>query len=275
MKERLERALGIALDRAKREMRALIGRADNPPVIALALDRMAAEVDPVAEPARALNAFDRHLGLDRLASWADVQRVLNALEAVEEAEGIRHVSISAPGRILASEHNEELMEEGGSDPFAQDQVVRQALQRLGLPVNLIGPLLRRVVRYLPLGAIVETAGTGDWWVLSRWGVSWTSTPIHPMAFVRAGYPPRIAELLYKGQEISEEAVKAERLLMRLQELGYEVTVWPEPRDSSLESWEWIAMALVDGVEVAEAWGTNHDEAIVALARELGHAEAAD
>ncbi|ULR41225.1 hypothetical protein [Thermus sp. NEB1569] len=179
MKERLERALGIALDRAKREMRALIGRADNPPVIALALDRMAAEVDPVAEPARALNAFDRHLGLDRLASWADVQRVLNALEAVEEAEGIRHVSI------------------------------------------------------------------------------------------------RIAELLYKGQEISEEAVKAERLLMRLQELGYEVTVWPEPRDSSLESWEWIAMALVEGVEVAEAWGTNHDEAIVALARELGHAEAAD
>ena len=127
MKERLERALGIALDRAKREMRALIGRADNPPVIALALDRMAAEVDPVAEPARALNAFDRHLGLDRLASWADVQRVLNALEAVEEAEGIRHVSISAPGRILASEHNEELMEEGGSDPFAQDQVVRQAM----------------------------------------------------------------------------------------------------------------------------------------------------
>lgn len=192
MKERLERALGIALDRAKREMRALIGRADNPPVIALALDRMAAEVDPVAEPARALNAFDRHLGLDRLASWADVQRVLNALEAVEEAEGIRHVSISAPG-----------------------------------------------------------------------------------AFVRAGYPPRIAELLYKGQGISEEAVKAERLLMRLQELGYEVTVWPEPRDSSLESWEWIAMALVEGVEVAEAWGTNHDEAIVALARELGHAEAAD
>ncbi|MGM8838353.1 hypothetical protein [Thermus sp. 93170] len=109
--------------------------------------------------------------------------------------------------------HEELMEEGGSDPFAQDQVVRQALQRLGLPVNLIGPLLRRVVRYLPLGAIVETAETGDWWVLSRWGVSWTSTPIHPMAFVRAGYPPRIAELLYKGQEISEEAVKAERPLM--------------------------------------------------------------
>jgi len=245
-KERLERALRIALDRAYQEVAREPG---------LALD--VAVADRCA----------------RVESWRDVERLINRLEDMEREMGVVHVSISGKARILASEDKPELMEEDDPD-FSQDQVVRQELRRLGLPVNLIGPRLGRIVRHLPLGAIVETADTKDWWILSRWGATWTSTPIHRMAFVRAGYPPRIAELLYKGEAVSDDAVRAERLLMRLEKLGYEVHCWLEPQEPR-QADEWVAMALVDGVDVGQAWGKNREEAILALARELGHAEAAD